>query len=195
MTADFSDQITFLTKERAPVERYLRLQLAARTPEKFLERDLQRQFNAFYRVRLATEKHDRFFRTLVEATEYNDIHVSLPIDAYLRIVSSLKPVTGRTEASFASKIVATVNGHAPVVDSILLRHFGLKRTPPKNTDVNIHLAQIYSALKTNIDKVIASDFGGQWIQEIDKHFSHLHGWELVTPTKKIDLYFWASRSK
>lgn len=195
MTADYSKQIAFLTEKRAPVERYLRLQIAAQTPELFFERDLQRQFNAFYRVRIGTDKHENFFRTLVDASDYQDIHEPLPTVAYWRVVTALRAVTGRTEASFASKIVATVNAHAPVIDSILLKHFGLKRTPPKWTDERVHLENIYTALKHEIDQVASSETGRAWIQKIDTHFGGLEGWELVTPTKKVDLYFWASRSK
>jgi hypothetical protein len=54
--------------------------------------------------------------------------------------------TGRLEASFASKLVATLNPSAPVIDRFVLQNFGLKLPSWSSRDREFRTVDIYRAL-------------------------------------------------
>lgn len=84
----------------------------------------KRRFNHFYRVRRGKEWQDHFY-SLLETKKGKRVCFSEVLDAmYL--------ATNRYEASFASKLLATVEPSMPVIDSIVLRNLNL-RLPASNS--------------------------------------------------------------
>lgn len=102
------------------LEKYRWLQRTLHERDVSVDGEYQRRFSAFYRVRRNSEWRQSFFRTLQDK---KGIGVSFP-----EALQILLAKTGRFEASFASKLVATVDPEQPVIDSIVLG-FVHKRLP------------------------------------------------------------------
>ncbi len=181
-----------LQTTRNPVERYIRLQVLGMDPTQFRKADARRQFNAFYRVRRGPSWQDRFFGLL--ENESAALSASPPTSSdFLRVLDKLFELTGRWEASFASKLVATANGMAPVIDSIVAKNIG-RRVPlssEKGYRANIH--ELYDEISRVLSAGVASPRGHEWTERFDAAFGHLPNIEVIKPPKKIDLLLWASR--
>src|SRR5262245_24080782 len=78
----------------------------------------RRQFNHFYRVRRKKEWQDTFYELL---ESFKGAAVGFP-----DVFDALYRATGRYEASFASKLLATLNPDMPVIDSIVLGNLKLR---------------------------------------------------------------------
>ena len=103
------------------LEKYLWLQAELRHRNVSADREFQRRFNGFYRVRRNSEWQRTFFRMLERGKTSGPT-----LEKTLR---TLHATTGRIEASFASKLVATIDTSQPVIDSVVLAHMHL-RLPP-----------------------------------------------------------------
>jgi len=81
-------------------------------------REFQKTYNGFYRVRRNAEWQDVYFNLMEMAK-------TKPLD-FSQIISDLRRKTGRLEASFASKLVATLHPDRPVIDRFVLEYFSLR---------------------------------------------------------------------
>lgn len=86
----------------------------------------QNRFNAFYKVRRGSDWRRNFY-TLLEASKASGI----TFDHALHL---LLEQTSRFEASFASKLVATLHPEKPVIDQHVLRNFGLRLPLGRNRE-------------------------------------------------------------
>ena len=183
--------INFLTGGRRPVEKYLKLQTSGQTPELYRSDDLRRAFNGFYRVRFrGLEWRQKYYSLFEPASTHECIGSAPPTDTFLWAVEELHQQTGNIEASFASKLVATLNGEAPVIDSIVVKTLGLRLAPSQGTDRTIHLRSLYEHLYGRLLDISQSPDGRTWIDRFDTEFSHLEGWPLISANKKIDFLMW-----
>lgn len=88
----------------------------------------QRKYKGFYKLRLPrTDCYSHYF-TLLELLK-GDSDIS-----YEHVLLQLQNNTGRIEASFASKLVATVNPKLPVIDSIVLECLSYKKPSSTQAD-------------------------------------------------------------
>lgn len=86
----------------------------------------QKTYTGFYVLRLpTTESYKGHFSILEENKSDKSITIR-------NILCKLQSATGRIEASFSSKIVATINPNVAPLDSIVLGHLGLSL--PKHND-------------------------------------------------------------
>lgn len=97
------------------LQQYVSLQAMREVSDLQSEPLFRRQFNHFYRVRRNKEWQDKFYELL---ENFKGTAVGFP-----DVFDALYRMTGRHEASFASKLLATLNPDMPVIDSIVLRNF------------------------------------------------------------------------
>lgn len=77
--------------------------------------DLRRRFNGFYGVRRNAAWRARFYEVFEAAKGGGED----PVEIFERALAQMAASTGRVEASFVSKLVATLRPSAPVIDSIV----------------------------------------------------------------------------
>ena len=97
--------------------------------------------------------------------------------------------TGRIEASFASKLYATLHPNAPVIDTVVLENLGLRlqsATVPKRLDkvVNIH-----NCLTKTFANLLATEDGKYLVQS----FRAAYPKASVTDEKALELVIWQIR--
>lgn len=177
-----------LPKVSEGLARYLRIQAAiSNDPKVAMGRDFQRTFNGFYKVRRNQAWQKIYYGLL--AAELGKLKKAQ--SSFAEILAHFHKRTSRVEASFASKLVATVDPDQPVLDKIVLSNIGCHLPYPgrKNrleTIVLLHrkIAECYRAyLKTSDGKYLVANFK-KWYPKAD-----------ITDVKMLDFVLWQTREK
>jgi|SRR3989344_6101077 len=170
-----------IPKVRVGLEKYLWLQNEVTKRDVSTDRDFQKRFNAFYRVR----RNKGWQKDFYELLELNKkTRVSLE-----EVLTSLHKKVGRVEASFASKLVATINPKKPVIDKIVFNNLGLK-LPTKNTkDRNTIIVQQYEHLAKEFSGFLQTENGKYLIGQFIKNYPQ----SKLSEVKMLDLILWQTR--
>jgi hypothetical protein len=97
---------------------YCWLQVNRDTRDVRSDPEYRRRFNHFYRVRRGKEWQDSFYGIL-DSKKGKRV-------TFAEALNELYRATSRYEASFASKLLATLDPEMPVIDSVVLRNLGLR---------------------------------------------------------------------
>jgi PAS domain S-box-containing protein len=187
---DSEDQFGWVTDERVDgallkIEKGLRdyrwLQAEVSNIDVAKDALFQRRFNAFYRVRRDASWRRAYYRLLQDSKAKG---VSFAVALW-----TLKRATGRIEASFASKLVATLEPTMPVIDKFVLRNLGLRLPVHKEDDREEKIIAVYERLRANYVKLVASVTG----RRICEKFRRSYGEVGITEVKMIDLVLWQMR--
>jgi hypothetical protein len=127
-----SEQIdSALGKLRKPIDTYSWLQGSVRLVNVAQDKEFQRRFAGYYRVRFLKPAPRQKLFDLLEESKH------LPAD-FGSILEKLSASTGRMEESFASKLAATIDPNLPVVDSWVRDNLGLSRAFSTENAKEIH---------------------------------------------------------
>jgi hypothetical protein len=169
-----------LARRRADLERYLFVSRAAFERDVSTCPDYQRAFNGLYMVRRHRAWRNSFYQ-LLEAEKRN------PGVAFRPVLERLAVETGRIEASFASKLVATIRPEEPVYDSFVRANLGLPvRRAPAAERIDM-LCRDYQAIRDWYRVMIKDGAFAELEAGFDSHFPALAG---LTRVKKLDFMFW-----
>src|ERR1700733_3147012 len=163
------------------LERYQRLQAKASECNVATDIEFQRLFDGFYRVR-RSDKWRREFFTVMQESKIGGINFSGALRAiHLR--------TARIEASFASKLVATLDPSKPVIDKFVLSYFNLRLPKWGSANRVEGTIELYNKLCTKYESLIPSDDGALIIKMFDERYPNA----AIENIKKIDLVLWQIR--
>jgi hypothetical protein len=165
------------------LEKYWRIQKELMETDVAEDRGFQTRFNAFYKVR-----RDKDWRSVFYDLLQREKTCRRPFADVLR---SLFSNTGKFEASFASKLVASVNPEKPVIDSIVLKICKLK-LPSPTAPAEIRLQKIdelYRELSRIQTEFLDTDNG----RYLTDRFAELYPGRPVTRRKMLDLVLWKTR--
>jgi hypothetical protein len=173
---------TAIPKIKVGLAKYQHLRHLIRTRPRFAhERAFQKAFNGFYRVRRNADWQRVFYATLARCHRH-------PL-AFAQVLQRIRRKTLRTEASFASKLVATLDPSQPVIDSVVLAKLGLSL--PATHDVGRHerIVQIHALLRRRYVKFLKTADGRYLVSRFRRH----HGSQRLTQIKMLDLVLWQTR--
>lgn len=144
----------------------------------------QTKFKGFYRVRRNQDFCDVYFKFL------NDHKVNEAI-TFGETLNHIYSKMNRVEASFASKLVATINPNLPVWDKEVLRNIGseLNKNYVKDSDRINACIEKYEAMKDWYNEKLTSDNGKDFVEKFDNRYPNTN----LTNLKKIDLILWQTR--
>ena len=157
--------------------------------------DYQKNFTNYYRVRRDGVWLQEFYRFF----EKNKNNKEITFEEIIRHLSDIehavaetdKNTTGKAktvEASFASKMLATINPNHPVWDSQVLRCLGIKIDDTLDYDTKIkRCIKIYQQIEEEIAEFIESAEGKQCIDLFDETFPSCRDFSSY---KKVDFYLW-----
>src|SRR5438128_1600628 len=100
--------------------------------------EFRKEFNRFYRIRRKKEWQDKFYGLL---ERYKGKAV-----CFSDIFDALHRATGWYEASFSSKLLATLDPQMPVIDSIVLRNLGVRLPAYGSHDRASRICRIHASL-------------------------------------------------
>lgn len=142
------------------------------------DREFQKKFGGFYRVRRNAQWRGAFFGILERAK-------TSPL-TFGQALRRIHEATGRVEASFASKLVASIDPDQPVIDSIVVGNLGLKlpkaHAPNRLQDLEDVHRQMAFAYKAYLD----SREGRRLVEAFRRRYPDPN----LSAVKMVDLVLW-----
>ncbi len=157
--------------------------------------DFQKNFTNYYRVRRDAD----WLREFYNFFEKNKNNKTITFEEILRYLSNIEHKVKRTtknptgkaktvEASFASKMLATINPNHPIWDSHVLRSLNIEVDGALCHEDKIEeYIKIYQTIEKEIATFIAANEGQQCIILFDRVFPSCKDF---SDYKKIDFYLW-----
>ncbi len=160
---------------------YVRIQNTFPEANIAIDEEFQRDFRRFYRLRFPEGAHYQQFFDYFEETRANE-------RTFEQILDDLQNITGRVEASFASKLLHTIDTLQPIIDSRVLAFIGFSR--PQNRDINrrIQRAICLHQLLSDIYAISLAD--ERWAQISEQFDEVLHLDIEISEQKKLDTLIW-----
>jgi len=144
--------------------------------------EFQTQFNSFYKVKRRSQEWRDHYYALMQSGKGQGI-------TFPEALGALKDRDGRIEASFASKLVATLNPAKPVIDQFVLRNFDLRLPYYYVSNREAKTTELYNLLCMKYEVLISSQTG----RLILAKFHRRYPWAEITDLKRIDLVLWQIR--
>jgi len=145
--------------------------------------EFQARFSRFYGLnRPAASLRRLVFRELVSATRRRSV-------SYPGVLTRLHRLHGSVEASFASKILASVDPSQPVIDKWVLRNTGLKLPHFGSRDRVTKTVRVHRELKRRCGRFLRTGVGRYLV----RRFRRLHKAYNVTEMKMLDFILWQTR--
>lgn len=146
------------------------------------DKAFQKKFNGFYRVRRNTDWQSAYYDIMERGKT-----AKLSFESVLK---ELYEKTGRVEASFASKLLHTLNNDLPIWDKFVLQNLGLKM-PLCNGEKKIQNAIfLYQQIVLWYEKSLSTIEISQKLLEFDEAFPE---YKWFSKTKKLDFMLWQMR--
>lgn len=176
-----SDIENALAKVEKGLRKYCWIQEQVHKNDVRTAREFQKTYNGFYRVRRNMEWQEIYYGLMEKA---KDRHSD-----FAQILSDLRRETGRLEASFASKLIATLYPYRPVIDKFVLEHFCLHLPGHYETDREAKAVIVYQMLISKYESFLSLPIA----HAICERFTARYPWADVTDLKKVDLVLWQTR--
>jgi hypothetical protein len=145
--------------------------------------DFQRKYVAFYRVRRNEMWRGNYFRLMADYRGKEGI-------SFGEVMMRLFQTTGWVEASFSSKMLATLDPDMPIWDSNVLTalRLQLKGSAPEVKMSNAVV--LYDSIRQWYIAFLQKDEAKEMLARFDRVFPE---YKSLTSTKKIDFILWASQ--
>lgn len=144
--------------------------------------EFQRLYNGFYRMRQRKPEYYQAYYTYMEARKGKSV-------TFDEIVRHLYDAFGRIEASFSSKMLATLNPDQPVWDSIVLQSLGLKKPAQNAHDRLEQTIRLYEQLEAWYGTFLKTEEAKKMLEMFRSRYPNAQ----ITEVKKIDLILWRMR--
>ena len=167
--------------DKANLYKYDNLQNSLLTCDVDKDKEYRKTFKGFYRVRRGEKWSDVFFSILQREKRNRTI-------SFRSVLKKMFEETGRVEASFCSKLIATINPKLPVWDTRVLANLGLRNPYIQDTaDRLCCRIEVYSCIKTWSSNAIREACFEEWKKRFDDAFPQFRHF---TDMKKLDLFLW-----
>lgn len=170
-----------LPRVKKGLDSYVWLQAKHAATDVRADADFRRRFNGFYKVRRNQAWQDVFYDLLERGK-------SRPT-TFADTLAELQRRTGRCEASFASKLVATLDPTLPVIDAFVLQNVGMRLPPATKADRVAATVDIHHRLTETLGACLTTPSGRYLVRAFDRAFPQAG----ITDMKKLDLVLWQTR--
>ena len=153
-------------------DKYKQIMEMVRKTDVSLDPDFQRTFNGFYRVRRNAEWRKAYYDL------FESVKGSNP--SFEFIIRTMYEATGNIEASFSSKMLATINPDMPIWDRYVVQNLCLNMKGKTKED----------QMRSWYTDFLQTENGKDCIAEFDRT---LPGYVWMSDVKKIDFYLWSIR--
>lgn len=173
----------FLEENHDGMEAYNTIIKAAHETDVSSDRDFQRKYNHFYRIRRDSSWQKEFYSFFERNKSRTDLTFS-------EILTAMYNASGQVEASFSSKMLATINPEKPVWDTMVLQNLG-KKPGGKNQPEKLRNAVM---LYEDIDRWYTDFLGTENARKLIRLFHQkFPEFDSFSDVKKIDFILWGSR--
>lgn len=157
------------------------------------DKNYQRNFTSYYKVRRDEKWLEKYYE-FMEQHKHDD---SLTFEVVLRYISSIPHSVGNhinasgqstsIEASFASKMLSTIDPTYPVWDSQVVKALGYKIRATNKEEKILEYINLYNHLTKEMHEYISTGEGKECIRLFDEMFPN---YKHISDVKKIDFYLW-----
>ncbi len=176
--------VAAIGKARKGIAQYLELMELLPAVDVSRDRNFQRKYNAFYRVRQRSIEWYRLYYSFMEQSKLKPP----TFDTALR---HFYAELGRVESSFSSKLVATLDPEQPIWDRFVLKNTGQKAPSYGAKDRLERTKIVYRNIQKWYKEYLGSEEGKAAVsifdREVQKH-------RMLTDLKKIDFILWQIRA-
>lgn len=176
---DLEAAILTLKKRKKDLTAYFEIMEAANHPERS---EFQKKYDAFYRVRRNDAWRKEYFRLMGMYKKRGNA-------SFGEILLRLYQATDQIEASFASKMLATLDADMPIWDSKVLAVLKLKVSGTKAEVRFSNTVLLYDRICAWYQDYLKTDNAKAMIRRFDAEFPEFQS---ISPTKKIDFILWAN---
>lgn len=146
------------------------------------DRDFQKKFVSFYRVRRSREKFlNKYFELMQELRYKNDI-------SFRDVLTRIELINGKMEVSFSSKLLATIDISKPIWDANVLKSM-LNISKYEKLDID-KACERYAKIEQYYDELFESKEALYLIELFNKHFPNNN----ISDVKKIDFIYWQAKT-
>ena len=163
-------------------DKYKQIMEMVRKTDVSSDPDFQRTFNGFYRVRRNAEWRKTYY-DLFETVKDSD-------PSFKSIIKTMYDATGNIEASFSSKMLATINPDMPIWDRYVVQNLCLNMKGKTKVDQLKCAIDLYDQMRSWYADFLQTENGKDCIAEFDRT---LPGYVWMSDVKKIDFYLWSIR--
>lgn len=142
----------------------------------------QRICNGYYRIR-RNEAWRRCYYDLFREAKESAL-------GFKQILTDLYRMTGSVEASFASKMLATLDPGKPIWDQYVLANLGLVLSGKTAEEKLLHAAELYTAIEKWYADYLATEEARANLQIFDRLLPD-YAW--ISDVKKTDCLLWSKR--
>ena len=139
--------------------------------------EFQKKFNYFYKVRRNEAWRVKFYGLFQELKSVENV-------TFERIHDELHERTGNWEASFASKMLATINPNKPIWDSKVLESLDIK-APEQNKQLDTYV-EVYNKIVMKEEELLAR----KDIRDTIDAFNEVYGEYQLSDIKILDFILW-----
>ncbi len=162
--------------------KYCRIQNALKTTDVAHHPEFQRSFNGFYRIRRDTTWRRSFYSLLEDQKSSRR--------SFAAVLEALRTATGRVEASFVSKLVASVDPDQPVIDFFVLKNLGLRLSSAGTVEARVaRIVDVHAQIGLAFSEYLKTDMGTY----LTKRFEEIYPDRHLTRIKMLDLTLWQIR--
>lgn len=178
-------------KARAGVEKYLAIMDRVCRVNVSEDPEFKRLYNGFYKVRNRAHAWYQSYYTLLESLKDEKTRTGVA-PTFAHVLDVLKERTARCEASFSSKLVATLDPDKPIWDVYVLANTSHK-APSSQNPHRFELAKAaYRSIEEWYKEFIPSDEGKLCIAIFNEKIAD---YRKISDTKKVDFILWQIRKK
>ena len=181
MQVDIKALFSSENKKRG-VEKYADIMQTFPSVNVATDKNFQRKFNGFYRVR-RNEEWQNYYYAIMQKGKINKL-------SFEEVLFELYMKTGKVESSFASKLLHTLNNEMPIWDKFVLQNLGLKMPICQGEKKIEHAVRIYQEIIVWYEKALSVSEVNQKILEFDELFPE---YKWFSKTKKLDFLLWQMR--
>ena len=153
--------------------------------------DFRRRFNGYYGVRRNEAWRALFYTEFETAKQL----ATAPAAIFTQVLAEIQKRTGRVEASFTSKLVATLHPQSAVLDSVV-GGFLTRRLDSGPTGKGLDAAIAFYAWLNQVMLALAeTSQAADWFLAFDEQFASVRGASEVTKMKKLDFLIWGGADR
>lgn len=183
MQIDIGGALVVLEKRKPDMMRYAAIMESVRLVDVSADADFQRLFTGFYRVRRNIEWRTAYYSLFewLKQVEHPTFEMVFPAVCY---------VTGNVEASFASKMLATLDPSAPIWDALVLQNLGLRLEGTSKAAKMNDALRVYGQIAGWYANFMRTESAAECVRRFDETFPEFQKFSSV---KKVDFLLWSSR--
>lgn len=144
--------------------------------------DFQRTFNGFYRVRRNADWREIYYEFFETAKKQ--------MVTFEQILRLLFEKTGQIEASFSSKMLATLCPDRPIWDSLVLQNLGIKLTGKTQQEKLDNAVALYADIEKWYRDFLDTENAKECLSVFERTLPE-YTW--LSDVKQIDFFLWSIR--